>query len=447
MPRRGVSYLGCLLCEKQKEMMTGMRSVTKKLKAIKADPRKISTGYALGVFLGTTPFIGLKVFIALLITSLFKWSKISAVVGVYHINIITAPLFYGLSFVVGKSILGTDLMFAYPEQLSFSAIMSLFYANPSVFWSLMLGGLILGIPMSAGAYFFSMAVTGGKNYEKRDFEILKRKEIPGGQKTYTVITGASTGLGKEFAIACAERGRNLILVALPGRNLVLLGRVLEREYGIRAVVYETDLTDREAVYELASSILRNYRVDFLINNAGTGGTQVFEESSTRYLENIVSLNIMSLALLTRLFINELKSHEHAYILNVSSMAAFSPIPFKTIYPASKAFVANFSRSLRQELATTGVRVAVLHPGPILTNPDVALRIVRQGSAGKVGLLPAKEIAQLGIDGVISGREVIIPGIMNKMNRILIAIVPSGIRMNMLSRVISREIEEKERKAA
>jgi len=248
-------------------------------------------------------------------------------------------------------------------------------------------------------------------------------------------------------VECAKRGMNLVLVALPGRNLEMLCHVLEHQYRVKAVCFEMDLTNRDALVKLVKDILSSYRINFLINNAGTGGTVAFDNSTPEYLERIIHLNIMAVSLMSRLLVPELQRHGQAWILNVSSMAAFSPIPYKTIYPASKAFVNNFSRCLNQELKGTGVSVSVIHPGPILTNPDVIVRIVRQGRAGKIGLLQAGEIARQGIDGVMAGKKVIIPGFMNKFNRFLMSAVPEGIRLGTLSRVIHREIEQENRVAA
>lgn len=416
-----------------------MRNIREKLRKIKADRRMISLGFALGVFLGTTPFIGIKVFISVILSSLLKWSKIAAIIGVYQINILTAPLFYGFSFFIGRSVMGSGISFAYPKEFSSSAIFGMFYGNTSIFFSLLIGGLILGIPMAIGAYYFSMGVTAGTFHSR----IADRSP----HEPFTIITGASSGLGKEFTLNCAKRNMNLILVALPGRNLHLLCKMIEQQYSVKAIAFETDLTDRDAITKLAGDILQKYRVNFLINNAGTGGTVAFDDSSPDYLERIIQLNITAVSILSRLLIPELKKHPKAYILNVSSMAAFSPIPFKTIYPASKAFVYNFSRSLNEELKGTGVNVAVVHPGPILTNPDVIRRIVKQGNAGKIGLLPAAEIARQAIEGIIAGKNVIVPGFMNKVNRFLIYFVPTGWRLPFLSRIILREIEVDKGKAA
>jgi uncharacterized protein len=410
--------------------------IREKLMAIQADPRPVCMGYALGVFLATTPFIGLKVAIALVITYIVHWNKISCIIGVLHINILTGPLFYGLSFVIGRTVIGTHLAFNPSQLLSFKGFLALATGSADVFLSLLAGGMVLGVPLSVGAYFMARALL--KKKPQPRMTVVKRPDRP---RLFTLITGASTGLGKELAIACARRGMNLLLVALPDGNLELLCRDLEREFGIRARSFETDLTERSAIQGLAEQVLGDYRVNFLINNAGIGGSHAFETSAVDDIDNIILLNIRALSLLTRLMIPELKSHSQSYILNVSSMAAFSPIPFKTVYPASKAFVSNFSRSLSQELKGSSVRVSVVYPGPIATNPDVVRRIMKQGAAGQVGLLPASCIAAICLKSVRHHKEVIVPGIMNKLMLLVIRVVPAWIRLRFLSRVIRREICE------
>ena len=133
-----------------------LSALKEKLTAIKADPRKVSMGYALGIFLASTPFIGVKVFIAIFLTWLLKWNKIAAIIGVFHVNLFTAPLFYGFAFLVGKRVLGSHMEFSYPEKMNMSFLLDLFQGNISLLYSLLLGGLILGIPMAFGAYWLSM---------------------------------------------------------------------------------------------------------------------------------------------------------------------------------------------------------------------------------------------------------------------------------------------------
>jgi short-subunit dehydrogenase len=258
---------------------------------------------------------------------------------------------------------------------------------------------------------------------------------------YTLITGASMGLGKEMAIECARRGHNLILVALPGRNLAQLCEELGITFGIQAVSMECDLTDEPALSRLADEVLSRFPVDQLINNAGVGGTALFEDVSPDYLDRIIHLNIRATTMLTRLMLPELRKHKKALILNVASVAAFGALPFKTIYPASKAFIYSFSRSLSRELKHTGIKVVVVTPGPIMTNPDVAMRIMRQGILGRIGLLTAGEITRMALNGAARGKEVIVPGIMNRLNRFLLKFAPESWRLSLMDKVLRRELTE------
>jgi uncharacterized protein len=258
-------------------------------------------------------------------------------------------------------------------------------------------------------------------------------------EVYTLITGASMGLGKELSIECARRGKNLILVALPGSNLRQLCEELGHTFGIRAVCRECDLTQEAALNNLARDILMNYSVDQLINNAGIGGTTRFEEASPEYLDRIIHLNIRATTMLTRLLLGELKSHKSALILNVASMAAFGALPYKTIYPASKAFIYSFSRGLSRELHDTGVKVVVLAPGPFISNQDVFRRIMKQGFLARLGVMTAREITRQAISGAENGRYVIVPGIWNKFNRFLLRWVPEDFRLYMMAGIIRKEL--------
>ena len=256
---------------------------------------------------------------------------------------------------------------------------------------------------------------------------------------FTLITGASTGLGKELAIECARRKMNLILVSLPGENLPELCANLSARYQVVACHYETDLTDKEKVERLAAWVISNFSVNVLINNAGAGGTRLLETTPIDYIDRLIQLNIRATSMLVRLLIPELKMHRKAYILNVSSMAAFSPLPYKTVYPASKAFVYHFTRGLKAELRNTNIKVSVVNPGPILTNPDVVARIQKQGALGRLSLIPASAIARISVAELIRGRAVIIPGYLNRINVMLMGLIPSGIKLSLSSRIIQREL--------
>lgn len=259
------------------------------------------------------------------------------------------------------------------------------------------------------------------------------------EPTYALITGASQGLGKALAFELAKRKTNLLLVALPGEGLPAITSQL-LDFQVDVHFFETDLSLRENVEALAETINRGFAVKYLLNNAGRGGTQRFDTAELDYLQGIIQLNIAATAMLTRLLLPNLRQQKTAYVLNVSSMAAFSPIAFKTVYPASKAFVRHFSLALREELRGTGVRVSVLFPGPMKTNADATQRIEKQGFKGKIGLQSPEQVAALAVRQLLQGRANIVPGFANKISRCLMALLPCKLLVPMVSRAIRQEIK-------
>ncbi len=255
---------------------------------------------------------------------------------------------------------------------------------------------------------------------------------------YALITGASTGLGKALAQECAQRGMNLILVSLPDENLKSLCEKLKKDFKIEVFCKETDLTDRQSVVEFAEWVTNNFAVNVLINNAGIGGTQRFTDSTIDYLDDMIQLNIRATTILTRLLLPELQKHRKAYLLNVSSLAAFSPVPYKTIYPATKAFIYHFTRGLEAELQDSNVQVCVLNPGPIMTNSDVSKRINSQSFYIKLSIMTPEEIAHIAIKKMFRGKSVIIPGFMSRLNAFLIRLLPEGIRIFVGTQIFKRE---------
>lgn len=260
------------------------------------------------------------------------------------------------------------------------------------------------------------------------------------EKTYTLITGASMGLGKALAKECASRGRNLILVALPNEGLGEVAETLRSAFGIAVVIFEMDLTNPEAPEKLAAEVKSGFRIDGLINNAGIGGTMPIELASLSYLNAIIMLNIRALVVLTHQLIPELKTHPRSYILNVSSLAAFSPFPYKTIYPASKSFVLSFSRGLREELSRTPISVTSLNPGLILTNADVMFRSSVHGKKTGLAALSPEAIARIAISGMLNGKAVVIPGFFSKLSRLLMQLLPDSIQMRILANIYRKECE-------
>lgn len=260
---------------------------------------------------------------------------------------------------------------------------------------------------------------------------------------FAVITGASSGLGRAFAFELAKRKTNLVLIALPGEGLDVLAKELQRA-GVRAEYFETDLTRHENILAVSEWVNTNFEVFMLINNAGMGGTRRFLDADMDYLNNIIQLNVMSTSLLTRALLPNLLGQDQSYILNVSSMAAFSPMGYKTVYPASKAFVHHFTRGLYQELKDTRVFVSVVNPGPMKTNKDVTDRINRQGWMGKLGLLTPEEVAEISVRQLFKKDTVIMLNLSNGFNWLLMKVIPIWLRLPLLTKAIEREIKAKQR---
>ena len=253
------------------------------------------------------------------------------------------------------------------------------------------------------------------------------------QEKYTLITGASQGMGKQMADECAKRGRNLLLVALPNENLKEFSKHLIRQYNIKADYFECDLIIKKSVENVFKwTQENNYAVDFLINNAGFGGAGSFEDYTFEYVNNMIDLNIRATTNLTHLFIPELKKNTPSYILNNASMVANFPCPYKTIYAATKAYVKNFTRALREELKPQGISVSVLQPGATPTNKIVKNQINEGGFFFKISVTSIEQVAKKAIDRTLKGQAVIVPGYKNRMSLRFIKLVP----MIILQRIIA-----------
>lgn len=260
------------------------------------------------------------------------------------------------------------------------------------------------------------------------------------QPKYTLITGAGGGLGRELAIQCASQKMNLILISLPGSGIRSLAERLMQLHAVDIAVYEFDLTDDAAFYDRLQYISAQYEIDFLINNAGMGGTAHILDCPIETIDCIIKLNIRSTALLTRYLLPNLIRQKESYILNVASLAARSPIAYKTVYPASKAFLSSFSFGLREELQDKGVSVTVAYPGPMMTNYDTSRRIVAQGVKGRISTLSTAAIAATLIRQTLAGKPAIAPGFWNRVSMKLMQLLPTGFKTHVVSAQIKSELQ-------
>ncbi len=182
-----------------------------------------------------------------------------------------------------------------------------------------------------------------------------------------LITGASGGLGYEFARLLAERGHDLVVVARTGAPMEELAQWAEARHGVEVTVLPKDLSHPGAGGEVAEELAeRDLEPDVLINNAGFTQLAPFAESDEHVMLSLLRVNIETLTQLTRRLTPAMVARGHGRIVNLASNAAFQPGPFMACYYASKAYVLNFSIALNEELRGSGVTVTALAPGPVAT---------------------------------------------------------------------------------
>lgn len=253
-------------------------------------------------------------------------------------------------------------------------------------------------------------------------------------KTYTLITGASNGIGKALAEEAASRGFNVLLVALPEPALnevtdTLIAQYPDQHFDLLGI----NLMDQEAPKEIFVWCQSNgYVVNILINNAGLGNSGPFESKPAEFYYGQMQLNMTAVVGLIHYFLPVLKTQERGYILNVASMAGFYDIPFKGIYSATKKFVLGFSRSLNKELESSSVSVTALCPGGVLTNDDVKQRTQELGYVARKSAMLPEDVASYTMDKLFQGKQVVLPGRINKVMRFVSKLIPYSVRINMMA---------------
>lgn len=252
---------------------------------------------------------------------------------------------------------------------------------------------------------------------------------------FTLITGASQGIGKCMAIECASRGMNLFLIALDNHYLSQTEQEIKSRFDIQVITLGIDLTDNQApekIFEFAKN--NNIRINTLINNAGLGSGGLFEKSDIELNRDIIRVNTQAMMGLTYYFINELRNNAPSHILNVSSMEATLPLPYKAVYTGTKNFIFSFSLALKEEIRGTGITMSILCPGPVLTNEDGLKRIQSQGKKAKLMVMMPEVVANMAIKGMLAGKSVIIPGIIPKSIVRIMGMFPLKLKMRILEKV-------------
>ncbi len=230
-----------------------------------------------------------------------------------------------------------------------------------------------------------------------------------------LITGASSGLGVEFARIHASKGDNLVLVARSKDKMNLLKAELIKEFGISVYVIGKNLTGQSAAKEIFDELqTKKIRVDFLINNAGFGDFGTFAQCDWDKQMDMISLNVMALTHLTRLFLPEMIKNNYGKIMNIASTAAFQPGPTMSVYFATKAYVLSFTEAIANELKGTGVTATTLCPGATNTGFKINASLDNSNLFKGNQIAESKDVAEFGYKAMMKGKTVVIHGFMNRI---------------------------------
>lgn len=239
-----------------------------------------------------------------------------------------------------------------------------------------------------------------------------------------LITGASAGLGEQFAHRFAKDGHDVILVARGAARLEALAATLEKEHGVKAHVLPADLARPEAPGEIFAQVKeRGLTVDFLVNNAGFGTAGPFLDQEVNREGQMVEVNCTALLKLTHLFAQPMRARGHGRILNVASTAGFQPGPYMATYYATKAFVMSLSEALSYELKGTGVTVTCHCPGA--THTEFAQRAGNDKSRlfQRSGVADPKDVVEHAYTAMMKGRVLAIHGALNGLAAFMVRFSP------------------------
>jgi short-subunit dehydrogenase len=251
-----------------------------------------------------------------------------------------------------------------------------------------------------------------------------------------LVTGASSGIGRELALLLARNGHDLVLVARRQAELDALAAELSAAQGTTSLVVPADLSTVESVPAISEAVqAAGVTVDVLVNNAGLGGHGRFSETDTASDEQQLSVNILALTRLTKAFLPAMVTRRRGRILNVASTAAFQPGPYMAIYYASKAYVLSFTEALAEELRGTGVTATALCPGAVRTDFFEVAALGRNSRLERsAGTLNADVVAQAGYDAMMHGKPMVIPGVTNRIGMESLRIAPRRLVPRIVARL-------------
>ncbi len=248
-----------------------------------------------------------------------------------------------------------------------------------------------------------------------------------------VVTGASAGLGREFARVLAREGHDLVLVARREPELSALATELKEQFGADCRVAPVDLAGPDAAEQVVEAI-GSAPVDVLVNNAGFGGHGSFVSRERDTDLRMVAVNVTALTDLTKLLLPGMVERGRGRILNVASTAAFQPGPFMAVYYATKAYVLSLSQALAEEVSGTGVTVTCLCPGVTDTEFQQVAGVAHIPLTKGPLSMSAQRVAEAGYRGMQRGRLLVVPGPHNKAGAQATRFAPRRLILKVVRRL-------------
>lgn len=247
-----------------------------------------------------------------------------------------------------------------------------------------------------------------------------------------LVTGASSGIGRDIAREFAKRKYDLVLVARNIERLEELKEELKKEYHVDAQYLSVDLSKRENCIDLYNKVKD---IDILVNNAGLGDYGDFAETELTKDLSIIDTNITSVHILTKLYLKDMKEKNSGKILNVASIAGFMPGPLMATYYASKNYVVRLSEAIREELKKlkSDVKISILCPGPVKTNFNNVANVKFQISS-----LSSEYVAKYAVEQFLKDKFYIVPGLTIKVAKCLTKIVPTPLVSKVSYRMQKRK---------
>ena len=227
---------------------------------------------------------------------------------------------------------------------------------------------------------------------------------------------------------------NVLLVSNDSGCLDAVCKSIEAK-NVSCACLSIDLTHDDAPAQVREWLSRNgYSVNMLINNVGIGKGGAFGKMDMHDMQYMMKLNNKVLVELTYQLLPGLQQHTNSFILNVSSLEATLPLPYKAVYTATKNFVYAFSLAIAEELRSSRVQVSVVCPGPVLTNADGLSRMAAHGKRSKLLMMYPEQVARIALNGLLSHKRVIVPGMMNAIFFKLGSLLPVNFKMQLLEKL-------------